>query len=81
VTGLSAAHRSVLEAIGISGIDPAKMLRNGREFEELERHGLIVFLPLSAARSVSTSKGCGFRSAGSRSAGRSRALAALSLAT
>jgi hypothetical protein len=50
MTSLTAIHRSVLAEIGIDGIEPEKLLRHGREFQELERLGLIVFWPKGGVR-------------------------------
>lgn len=43
-------HRRVLKEIGIGGIEPEKLLHHGREFQELERLGLIVFWAIGGAR-------------------------------
>jgi hypothetical protein len=50
VSAITATHRKILAEIGIDGIDPERLLRQGREFQELERHGLVVFWPKGAAR-------------------------------
>jgi hypothetical protein len=47
---LTPIHRSLLAEIGVDGIEPGKLLRHGREFQELERDGLIVFWPAGGAR-------------------------------
>jgi hypothetical protein len=50
VSDITATHRSMLAEIGIDGIEPGRMLRHGREFQELERQGLIVFWPSGGPR-------------------------------
>jgi hypothetical protein len=50
VTALSATHRSVLEEIGISGSEPERLRRHGREFNDLDREGLVMFWPIGGAR-------------------------------
>jgi hypothetical protein len=47
---LTPIHRNLLEGIGIDGAEPGKLLRYGREFQELERLGLVVFWPIGAPR-------------------------------
>jgi len=47
---LTQIHRSLLEEIGVGGAEPGQVLRHGREFQELERQGLIVFWPAGGAR-------------------------------
>lgn len=40
----------MLAEIGLGGTEPEKLVRNGREFQELEREGLIVFWPVRGSR-------------------------------
>ena len=46
---LTASHRKILEQIGLSRVEPAR-LRDGRDFGELERTGLVVFWRIGADR-------------------------------
>lgn len=50
MTELGVGHRRILESIGWDGIVPER-LRDGRDFPELERRGMVVFWPLHGARS------------------------------
>jgi hypothetical protein len=50
MTALTAIHRSILAEIGVGGIESDKLLHHGREFQELERQGLIVFWPPGGTR-------------------------------
>jgi hypothetical protein len=47
---LDAAQRRILETIGWGGIEPEKLLRDGRDFQEVERRGLVVFWPFRGER-------------------------------
>jgi len=50
MAALSPTHERVLAAVGWGGIQPERLSRNGREFGELEREGLVVFWPIGSQR-------------------------------
>jgi hypothetical protein len=50
MTVLTATHRSVLDEIGVGGIEPERLRRHGREFDDLARQDLVLFWPLGGAR-------------------------------
>jgi hypothetical protein len=50
MVALTPIHESILAEIGWSGIEPERLTRNGREFDELKRDGLIVFWPIREQR-------------------------------
>lgn len=50
MTALTPTHKRVLAEIGWGGIEPERLTRNGREFDELKRDGLIVFWPIRGER-------------------------------